>query len=106
MQKNAKKLQKNLHISKIYCNFAPSFEKEMTRTPKRNPKKQSKNEQDLFYKKLRRNPADNSNDKSQFSYQSIRHRKRNASEQAGRRARTARNCGDLGKGSEIRSSRV
>lgn len=28
MQKNAKKLQKNLHISKKSCTFAPSNEKD------------------------------------------------------------------------------
>ena len=38
MQKNAKKLQKNLHISKICCNFAPSFKNEGHETPIRNPK--------------------------------------------------------------------
>lgn len=27
MQKNAKKCKKNLHTSKICCNFAPEFEK-------------------------------------------------------------------------------
>ena len=32
MQKNAKKTQKNLHISKICCNFAPSNEKDTNTT--------------------------------------------------------------------------
>lgn len=47
MQKNAKKCkkmkkksQKNLHISKICCNFAPSFQNEGERKPKKQPKKQ------------------------------------------------------------------
>ena len=35
MQKNAKKIQKNLHISKKSCNFAPNFKN----NPISNPKK-------------------------------------------------------------------
>jgi len=34
MQKNAKKLQKNLHISKKSCTFAPSNEKDTKTKPK------------------------------------------------------------------------
>lgn len=35
MQKNVKKLQKNLHISKICCNFAPSFKNKWKMKPKK-----------------------------------------------------------------------
>ena len=38
MQKNAKKLQKNLHISKICCNFAPNLKTNPIRNPKTKPK--------------------------------------------------------------------
>lgn len=35
MQKNEKKLQKNLHISKKSCTFAPSNEKDTNKQPKK-----------------------------------------------------------------------
>ena len=46
MQKNAKKIQKKLHISKKSCTFAPNFKN----NPISNPKKQNY-EQNLFHKK-------------------------------------------------------
>ena len=60
MQKNEKKSQKNLHISKICCNFAPSNEKDTNTTQIIKQKKQNY-EQELFDKKLRRNPTDDGN---------------------------------------------
>ena len=60
MQKNEKKSQKNLHISKKSCIFAPSNEKDTNTTPIINPKKQNY-EQELFNKELRRNPTDDGN---------------------------------------------
>lgn len=42
MQKNAKKVQKNLHISKKSCNFAPSFKNKDTKPKFRNPKTTTK----------------------------------------------------------------
>ena len=57
MKKNAKKLQKNLHISKKSCTFAPSNEKDTNKKPQKN-----KNyEQELHDKEPRRDNAEHGN---------------------------------------------
>ena len=57
MQKKCKKMQKNLHISKKSCTFAPNLKN----NPISNPKKQQDYEQKLFNKELRRNPTEHGN---------------------------------------------
>ena len=58
MQKNVKKMRKNLHNSKKSCTFAPNLKNNPKSKPNKNPKNY---EQNLFHKEPRRNPTDHGN---------------------------------------------